>query len=79
MVTIYYEILKVSEEFLGPAAKRFLDRQISFHLKKNPEELSKNDLVELAEWISSSALLLIDDKKVVDDFNNKILLVAGKK
>lgn len=70
--TPYDTIIGITEGYLGPAAQRFIDRQIKFHLNKEPEELTRDDLEKLAEWIKVSLALLTDDKSVVEDFNRRI-------
>lgn len=70
---LYQEIVAIAEKFLGPAGERFVQRQISFHLKKKPEEITKEDIPKISEWIKVSLALLTNDKKEVEDFNNQIL------
>ena len=58
------EVLKVSVQYLGPAARNFLERQTQAHLKGLAfNDLKKTDLPELARWVSTSASLIIDKKK----------------
>jgi len=58
------EVLKVSVQYLGPAARNFLERQTQSHLKGLAfNDLKKTDLPELARWVSTSASLIIDKKK----------------
>ncbi len=68
---IYKNAIEISQEFLGPAAERFLNRQIREHLQKKADDLSKSDIPELARWIKVSASLLTD-QKVASDFADKI-------
>ncbi len=57
------EITTVSAEYLGPAAERFILRQIKGHLDIDPEDLSLEHLDKLARWVEISAGLIIDKEK----------------
>jgi hypothetical protein len=70
--TLCDQVIDVIEEYLGPAAERFIKRQVSFHLKKKPEELSKHDLPQLSEWVKVSLALLTEDKAMVDKCEREI-------
>jgi hypothetical protein len=71
--TIYQQAVEITKDYLGPAAERFISRQIIFHLQKDPEDLSKKDIPQLAEWVKVSISILTEDKKMVDDFTKRIL------
>ena len=49
--TLYSKVVDVTSEYLGPAAERFIARQIETHLNKKPEDLTQADLVKLVDWI----------------------------
>lgn len=68
MAQMYTEAINIASDYLGPAAKRFVDRQITAHLKKaNPQDLSKEDMPKLIEWIRISLSLLTEEQKVIDE------------
>lgn len=71
------QVIGVTENYLGPASERFIHRLIRFHLDKEPEQLSKQDLAKLAEWVKVSLGLLTNDKKLVDDCEKNILKLAA--
>jgi len=73
---IYEQTLQITQDYLGPAAERFITRQITFHLQKDPEKLTKKDIPQLAEWVKVSIAILTDDKKMVDDFTKRILTLV---
>lgn len=70
---IYHQAVAITKDYLGPAAERFINRQVTFHLQKEPELLTKKDIPQLAEWIKVSIAILTEDKKMVDDFTERIL------
>lgn len=72
-MTIYEQAVQITKDYLGPAAERFINRQITFHLQKDPELLTKKDIPRLAEWIKVSIAILTEDKEMVDDFTKRIL------
>lgn len=69
-------VIDITTEYLGPAADRFVKRQITFHLEKKPEEVTANDLPKLTEWIKVSLGLLTEDKSMVDACEQKLLSLA---
>lgn len=70
---VYKQVIVVTQDYLGPASERFIDRLISHHLHKKPEELTVGDIPKLAQWIKVSLGVLTDDRSVVDDCEKKIL------
>ncbi len=64
---LYDKIVSVVEVYLGPAAPRFVDRQISSHTNKSPKDVSAEDLDKLTDWIKISMSLLTDDRSTVDE------------
>ena len=74
--TVYDQVLQVTTDYLGPAAERFITRQIKVHLDKKPSELSPADVAKLADWLKVAIALLTEDNKMVDDFNRDLLKIA---
>lgn len=75
--SLYERVVDVTADYLGPAAERFIDRQITSHLKKEPEQLKAKDLVKLIDWIKLSFALLTDNKRMVDEYINRLLNLAN--
>lgn len=73
---LYREVTRVTEEYLGPAAERFIARQILGHLGKSPQDLTKADIPKLTEWAKVTLGLLTDDHAVVDEFALKLERLA---
>ena len=72
MNQISQQVLDISVQYLGPAAQRFLERQIRAHLNGLLfTDLQKSHIPELTSWIRISAALIIDKKKA-DEFALKI-------
>jgi hypothetical protein len=71
--TLYDNIVKVLTYYLGPAASRFVDRQITFHLQKSPQDVTAEDLQRLTEWMRVSLALLTDDRETVDECARKLI------
>ncbi len=69
---LYCKVVTITEDYLGPAAKRFIDRQIENHLNKDPESITKADLAELNDWIVAVVSLLTEDEKVVSEYTNRL-------
>jgi hypothetical protein len=72
----YQRIIDITRDYLGPAAPRFVDRQINTYLKKTPETLDKSDLSMLAIRIRSGLVVLTEDPKVVEEAFQRITAVG---
>ncbi len=72
MTGLYENIVNITQDYLGPAAQRFIDRQIAFHLHKKPEEITKNDLPNLVEWVEVSLASLTEDTTSVKNCSDRI-------
>jgi hypothetical protein len=69
---LYNQVTTITEEYLGPAAERFVTRQITFHLGKQPQELRSSDLPKLIEWARVTLALLTEDQTLVDEYARKL-------
>ncbi len=73
---LFEAIVSITEEYLGPAAKRFMSRQIIYHLHKEPMDVNLEDLPKLVEWARITIALLTEDKGMVDEFARRLLSLA---
>ncbi|MDB5163457.1 MAG: hypothetical protein JWS12_74 [Candidatus Saccharibacteria bacterium] len=69
---LFEKAVTISEDYLGPAAERFMARQISTHLGKPPDLLTKKDLSHLINWIKPTFALLTDNTELVDTFVDRL-------
>jgi hypothetical protein len=74
--TLANQLVQVSQDYLGPAAERFLDRQISTHTNKRPDDVNEKDIEELIDWIRLSFALLTRDTNLVDEYVERLKLIA---
>ena len=57
-------VLEITVQVLGPASRRFLERQTKFHLNGLEfDDLTQAHLPDLAHWVGISAQLIVDEKK----------------
>ena len=70
-MSLYEDVVEVAKRYLGPAAERFVSRQISGHLKMEESQLSAQDLEELAKWCYISGKLIMDDDEA-REVSNKV-------
>ena len=77
--SLYEEVVSITERYLGPAARRFITRQVAFHLNKSPEMLVRNDIPPLVEWTKATLALLTEDKDMVDGFAREVGQLAQPK
>lgn len=73
---LYHKVVEVTYEYLGPAAERFVMREIEAHLKKSPEDLTKEDVAKLHDWSKLALALLTEDSSVVDAYSQSLLSIV---
>ena len=66
--SVYEEAIRITSVYLGPAANRFLNRQIESHLRKAPQKLTRADLANLIDWIRVTVALLTDKGEIVEEY-----------
>lgn len=76
---LYDEVIAITQEYLGPAAERFVTRQIETHLGKKPSELTPDDIAKLTDWIKVAIALLTEDGKMVQDYTASLMALAKSK
>lgn len=76
MADLYEDIVLIVTDYLGPAGQRFVDRQIVFHLKIKPQEITKKDVPSLVEWIKVTLALLTEDAEVIKNCIDRISKLA---
>jgi hypothetical protein len=76
---LYDRIVKTTHVYLGPAAERFIARQVQGHLSKPPEEITKEDLNDLLDWIRVAVSLLTDDSEVVEEYIDQLKKLSSTK
>ena len=73
---LYEQAVEIGTDFLGPAGERFMRRQISTHLNTEPENLRREDIEELVNWVRLTFALLTDDAAHIEAFANRLLALA---
>jgi len=77
--SLFDDLVAVTYDYLGPAADRFVVRQIRNLLHKDPAQLEKEDLRQLIDWIQIAMRLVTDDPKIVDRYVADLECMAEKK
>ncbi|HEY5152397.1 MAG TPA: hypothetical protein VII55_00315 [Candidatus Saccharimonadales bacterium] len=75
--SVYDQVVRVTHVYLGPAADRFIARQVENHLHKSPDELSQTDLLSLIDWIKVVVSLLTEDNELVEEYTNELQKLAS--
>lgn len=70
--SLYSCVIEVTEDYLGPAAERFIDRQIENHLHKDPTALCTKDLHLLIDWLRLAVSVITDDKQLVEEYTRRL-------
>ncbi len=75
-MALYDEVVDLARIYLGPAAKRFVDRQIKGHLEIESDRLTLSDLDELATWCYTSSKILMNDMKA-REFSDRVKALSS--
>ncbi len=76
---LYKQMVDISRDYLGPAAERFINRQVTTHLHKEPSDLSSRDVPTLVDWIKLAFALLTNDDALVNEYADRLLTLSKKK
>ncbi len=76
---LYDQVVRVTNVYLGPAADRFIARQVQNHLHKSPKDLSKSDLLKLIDWIKLAVSLITEDSEIIEEYASQLYLLAAPK
>jgi len=79
MASLYDEVVTITYDYLGPAADRFVVRQIRNHLQKDPSELQRKDLRQLIDWIQLAMRLISSDSDTIDSYMADLEALAQSK
>jgi hypothetical protein len=74
---LYQQVVRVTHVYLGPAADRFIARQVQNHLHKPAEELSQTDLLKLIDWIRIAVSVLTEDSEIVEEYTLQLERLAN--
>lgn len=74
--SLYEELVSITANYLGPAARRFIDHQIENHLDKSPQDVKREDLEPLIDWIRVAISLLTEDTTVTNEFIERLKRLA---
>jgi hypothetical protein len=70
--TLYHSIVNITEDYLGPAAQRFVDRQLHNHVGKQVETLTKRDIAEFIEWSRIALGVLTDNTSLIEEYIRRL-------
>lgn len=70
-MSLYDDVVEVAKPYLGPAAERFVRRQITGHLDTEEAQLAAHHLEELARWCYVSGKLIMAEDEA-QEFSNKV-------
>jgi hypothetical protein len=76
--TLYDKVVQITHVYLGPAADRFIIRQVRNHLHKEPEALSPKDLSKLIDWIRVAVSFLTDDSELVEEYTDELMRLTDQ-
>ena len=71
-LTLYREVTNIAEDYLGPAAPRFISRIIENHLHKGPDEVTREDMPKIITWVRLSISLVTDNEEDIAEFTQRL-------
>ena len=74
--SLYTQVVRITHAYLGPAADRFIARQVQNHLHKEPIDLSQADLLKLIDWVRVAVSLITEDSKTVEEYIERLRRLA---
>ena len=75
--SLYTQVVRITHLYLGPAADRFIARQVQNHLHKDPTELSHKDLLKLIDWVRVAVSFLTEDSDIVEEYIARLTRLAS--
>lgn len=75
---LYEQILAITEDYLGPAAKRFIDRQIENHFGKKPAQITAQDLDPLIGWVKISLSMITSNHAAIREYTDRLLKLKNE-
>lgn len=73
---LYDQVVRITHVYLGPAADRFIARQVENHLHKSPAELTASDLGRLIDWIRIAVSLITEDSEIIEEYTGQLQRLA---
>jgi hypothetical protein len=70
--SLYTQVVRVTDRYLGPAADRFISRQIQNHLHIEPTDLTREDLIRLLDWVRVAFSIITEDTAVVEEYISRL-------
>ena len=74
---LYATVVRITQIYLGPAADRFIARQVQSHLHKTPDQISKAELLVLIDWIKLAMSLLTEDADIIEEYTSQLRRLAS--
>jgi hypothetical protein len=75
--SFYQAIVEISEDYFGPASRRFINRIALSHLGKPGERLTQKDLPELITWVQLAASVMTDNSEAIEEYIGRLRSLLG--
>ena len=77
MPNYYDKVIAVVKDYLGPAAERFISRQLEFHLDRQEKNISADEIPKVVEWVRVGLGLITRDKKSVEECAGRLVALKA--
>lgn len=75
-LSLYEQVVDITHAYLGPAADRFIARQVQNHLHKESSELSAKDLSKLIDWVRVAVSFITEDTTLIEEYVSRLQQLA---
>lgn len=73
---LYDDITRISEDYFGPVAPRFISRIVANHLNKKPEQVTAKDMPELINWVKLCMAMVTDEADTISEYIERLNKLA---
>ena len=73
----YDQVVAVVNDYLGPAAERFISHQLEFHLDREENIINAEEIPRIIEWVRVGLGLLTRDKQLVNECAERMVAVGA--
>lgn len=75
----YQQIIDVTEDYFGLAARRLIDHVLSGHLHKQPKDITDGDIETIALWARLAAGHITDNRDEIEKFSERLVQLKRKR
>lgn len=75
--SVYEQVANFTHAYFGHEAVHYVGRLIEVHTRKKPEQLSRDELMSLLDWIKGAVAFFATDKELLERYMTELFDLAG--